>query len=107
MCGKYENINYNYDSGSGPGQQLHSQSSPGDLAVVEGQKNGKFSQNSKFGQNGKLGHSCVRVTKGRLYDSRCHRIFGFPCFWHPHSKYPRISGTPMLIILRIFGTPLG
>ena len=24
---------------------------------------------SKFGQNGKLDHSCVRVTKGRLYDS--------------------------------------
>ena len=42
MCGKYENINYNYDSDSGPGQQLHSQSSPRDLAVVEGQKNGKF-----------------------------------------------------------------
>ena len=31
-----------YDSGSGPGQQLHYQSSPGDLAVVEGQRNGKF-----------------------------------------------------------------
>ena len=41
-----------------------SQSSPGDLAVVEGQRNGKLSQ------NGKLGHSCVRVTKGRLYDSQ-------------------------------------
>ena len=53
-----------YYSGSGPGQQLHSQSSPGDLAVVEGQKNGKFSQNVK------LGHSCVRVTKRRLYDSQ-------------------------------------
>ena len=31
----------------GAGQQLHSQSLPGDLAVVEGQRNGK------------LGHSCV------------------------------------------------
>ena len=30
----------------------------------EGQRNGKFSQ------NGKLSHSCVRVTKGRLYESR-------------------------------------
>ena len=49
-----------HDSDSGPGQQLHSQSSPGDLAVAEGQQNGKFSL------NGKLGHSCVRVTKGRL-----------------------------------------
>ena len=54
-----------YDSGSEPGQQLHSQSSPGDLA--EGQRNGKFNLN---GQNGKLGHSCVRVTKGRFYESR-------------------------------------
>ena len=34
-----------YDSGSGPSQQLHSQSSPGDLAVAEGQRNGKFSLN--------------------------------------------------------------
>ena len=58
-----------YDSGSEPGQQLHFQSLPGDLAVAEGQRNGKFSLNGKFGQNGKLGHSCVRVTKGRLYDS--------------------------------------
>ena len=52
-----------YDSDSGPGQQPHSRSSP-----VE--RNGKFSLKGKFGQNGKLGHSCVRVTKGRLYDSR-------------------------------------
>ena len=53
-----------------PGQQLHSQSSPGDLAAVEGQRNGKFCQNVyKFGQNCKLGHSCVTVTKGRLYHS--------------------------------------
>ena len=45
-------------------QQLHSRSSPGDLAVAEGQRNGKF------GQNGKLGHSCTNVTKGKLYSSR-------------------------------------
>ena len=32
-----------YNSDSGSGQQLHSQSSTGDLAVVEGQRNGKFS----------------------------------------------------------------
>ena len=36
---------------------------------------------------------------------RCHRIFGFPGFWHLRTIYPRISGTPMLIILRIFGIP--
>ena len=46
-----------YDSDSGLGQQLHSQSSPGE-------------RNGKFGQNGNLGHSCTKVTKGRLYDSR-------------------------------------
>ena len=56
-----------YDSDSGPGQQLHSQSSPGDLAAVEGQRNGKFSQNGKFGENGKLGsstHNCGCVVDG-------------------------------------------
>ena len=68
MCGKYENKLYVSDSG--PGQQPYFQSSPGDLAVVEGQRNGKFSLNGKSGQNGKLGHSSVRVTKGRLYDSQ-------------------------------------
>ena len=60
-----------YDSDTGPGQQLHSQSSPGE-------RNGKFSQNSKFvqngkfGQNGKLGHSCTNVTKG---NRAVYRIF--------------------------------
>ena len=34
------------------------------MAVVEGQRNGKFNQ------NGKLDHLCVRVTKSRLYESR-------------------------------------
>ena len=38
-----------YESDSGPGQQFHSQSSTGNLAVVQGQRNGKFSQNGKFG----------------------------------------------------------
>ena len=46
-----------YDSNSGPSQQLHSQSSPGE-------RTGKFSQNGKFG------HSCTNVTKGKLYDSQ-------------------------------------
>ena len=46
-----------YDSDSGPGQQLHSRSSPGE-------------RNGKFSQNGKLGHSCTNVTKGKLYGSR-------------------------------------
>ena len=38
--------------------------------MAERQRNVKFSLNGKFGQNGKLGHLCVRMTKGRLYDSR-------------------------------------
>ena len=38
MCRKYENINYNYDSDSGTGLQLHPQFLPGE-------RNGKFSQN--------------------------------------------------------------
>ena len=33
-------INFMLVTRSGPGQQLHSQSSPGDLAVIEGQRNG-------------------------------------------------------------------
>ena len=52
-----------YDSDSGPGQQIHSLSSPGE-------RNGKFSQNGKFGQNGKLGQSCTNLTKGKLYGSQ-------------------------------------
>ena len=58
-----------YDSDSGPGQQLHSRSSPGERNGKFSQ-NGKFVQNGKFGRNGKLGHSCTNVTKGKLYDSR-------------------------------------
>ena len=53
-----------YDSDSGSGQQLHCQISARDLAVTEGQRNGKFSL------NGKLGHLCAKVTKSRLYDSQ-------------------------------------
>ena len=37
-----------YDSDSGSGLQLHTQSSPGE-------RSGKFSQNGKFGQNGQKG----------------------------------------------------
>ena len=36
----------------GPGQQLHSRSSPGE-------RNGKFSQNGKFVQNGKFGQKLM------------------------------------------------
>ena len=59
------NIKTNYDSDSGPGQQFHSQSSPGDLTAVEGLRN-----INTFSQTSKLGHPRVRATKGRLYESR-------------------------------------
>ena len=50
-----------YDSDSGPGQQLHCRSSPGERNGKFSQnckfgQSGKFSQNGEFGQNGKLGH---------------------------------------------------
>ena len=54
-------INYNYDSDSGSGLQLHTQSSPGE-------RSGKFSQNGKFGQNGTFsqnGMSGQNGTSGR------------------------------------------
>ena len=41
MCGRYENIDYNYDSDSEAGLQLHSYCSPRE-------------RNVKFGQNGKV-----------------------------------------------------
>ena len=44
MGNNYENINYNYDSDSRSGLQLHIQSSPGE-------RNGKFGQNGKFSPN--------------------------------------------------------
>ena len=49
--------------------------------MVEWQRNGKFSQSGKFGQNGKLGHSCARVMKSRLYESRVrdHVVYLFIC----------------------------
>ena len=49
-------MEYLSDSDSGPGQQLHTQYSPGE-------RNGKLSRNSK------LGHSYTKVTKSRLYDT--------------------------------------
>ena len=64
-----------YDSDSGPGQQLHSRSSPGERNGKFSQnskfvQNGKFGQTGKFGQNGKFDHSCTNVTKGKLYGLR-------------------------------------
>ena len=48
-----------YDSDSGSGLQLHTQSSPG-------KRSGKFSQNGKFGQNGKFSHG-MSGQKGKVH----------------------------------------
>ena len=52
-----------YDSDSGSGLQLHTQSSPGE-------RSGKFSQNGKFGQNGKFsqnGQNGMSDQKGKAH----------------------------------------
>ena len=49
-----------YDSDSGSGQQLHTQSSPG-------KRSGKFSQNGKFGQNGKFSQNGMSGQKGKVH----------------------------------------
>ena len=49
-----------YDSDSGSGLQLHTQSSPGKMS-------GKFSQNGKFGQNDKLSQNDMSDQKGKVH----------------------------------------
>ena len=53
-----------YDSDSGSGLQLHTQSSPGE-------RSGKFSQNGKFGQNGMSGQK-GKVHLGPNVSSSAH-----------------------------------
>ena len=51
-----------YDSDSGSGLQLRTQSSPGE-------RSGKFSQNGKFGQNGTFSQNgtCMSGQKGKVH----------------------------------------
>ena len=49
-----------YDSDSGSGLQLHTQSSPGE-------RSGKFRQNGKFGQNGKFSQNHMSGQKGKVH----------------------------------------
>ena len=49
-----------YDSDSGSGLQLHTQSSPGE-------RSGKFNQNGKFGQNGKFSQNGMSGQKGKVH----------------------------------------
>ena len=49
-----------YDSDSGSGLQLHTQSSPGE-------RSGKFSQNGKFGKNGKFDQNGMSGQKGKVH----------------------------------------
>ena len=58
MFEKYENKLYDSDSGSG--LQLRTQSSPGE-------RSGKFSQNGKFGQNGKFSQNGKFGQKGKVH----------------------------------------
>ena len=49
-----------YDSDSGSGLQLHTQSS-------SRERSGKFSQNGKFGQNGKFSQNGMSGQKGKVH----------------------------------------
>ena len=55
-----------YDSDSGSGLQLHTQSSPGERSGKFSQ-NGKFGQNDKFSQNGKFGQNGMSGQKGKVH----------------------------------------
>ena len=55
-----------YDSVSGSGLQLQTQSSPGERSGKFSQ-NGKFGQNGKFSQNGKFGENGMSGQKGKVH----------------------------------------
>ena len=55
-----------YDSDSGSGLQLCTQSSPGERSGKFNQ-NGKFGQNGKFSQNGKFGQNGMSGQKGKVH----------------------------------------
>ena len=55
-----------YDSDSGSGLQLHTQSSPGERSGKFSQ-NGKFGQNVKCSQNGKFGQNGMSGQKGKVH----------------------------------------
>ena len=55
-----------YDSDSGSGLQLRTQSSPGERGGKFNQ-NGKFGQNGKFSQNGKFGQNGMSGQKGKVH----------------------------------------
>ena len=55
-----------YDSDSGSGLQLHTQSSPVERSSKFSQ-NGKFGQNGQFSQNGKFGQNGMSSQKGKVH----------------------------------------
>ena len=55
-----------YDSDSGSGLQLRTQSSSGERSG-KFNRNGKFGQNGKFSQNGKFGQNGVFGQKGKVH----------------------------------------
>ena len=58
--------NKSYNSASGSGLQLHTQSSSGERSG-KFSPNGKFGPNGKFSQNGKFGQNGVSGQKGKVY----------------------------------------
>ena len=63
-----------YDSDSGSGLQLHTQSSPGERSGKFSQS-GKFGQNGKFSQNGKFGQNDMSGQKGKsAFRSKCKQL---------------------------------
>ena len=55
-----------YDSDSGSGLQLRTQSSPEERSG-KFNRNGKFGQNGKFSQNGKFGQNGMSGQKGKVH----------------------------------------
>ena len=55
-----------YDSDSGSGLQLRTQSSPGERSG-KFNRNGKFGQNGKFSQNGKFGQNGMSGQIGKVH----------------------------------------
>ena len=61
-----------YDSDSGSGLQLHTESSPGERSGKFSKnckfgQNGKLNQNGKFGQNGKFSQNHMSGQKGKVH----------------------------------------
>ena len=89
-----------YDSDSGSGLQLHTQSSPGE-------RSGKFNRNGKFSQNGKFGQNGIYVWSERqsAFRSKCKQFHPLP--W-VRGQWQWCYGSNMIIIIiGIYGDKVG